>query len=295
MSAYILIKNLYVQNANAFSSAITVGFPAMTAWLGFAHALQRKINENDKFKNVKLSKTAIACNEFKVHLHKGIDDYHASVIGTANPLTKEGKRSSFIEEARCNIDASLLIECEGLNSFELDNFKLLVENLLISKLKFAGGDILCFSKIDYIVAEEDYEKRKLLNSLMPGYIIIERRELLQDAMENGKDALDALIDTISVKTYCTKTDDDEPLWQTKRIYQGWLVPIAVGFQGISELTPPGKTLCQRDNVTPHRFAEPIVTLGEFKLPARIKNFESAFWQYQYLEDKNLYLCINKGE
>jgi CRISPR-associated protein Csy2 len=114
-------------------------------------------------------------------------------------------------------------------------------------------------------------------------------------MEKGKDALNALIDALSVKTDCIKTDNNEPLWQTKRIYQGWLVPIAVGFQGISELTPPGKTLCQRDNSTPHRFAEPIVTLGEFKLPARIKNFESAFWQYQYLEDKNLYLCINKGE
>ena len=41
----ILIPHIKIQNANALSSPFTIGFPAMTAWLGAVHALERKINE----------------------------------------------------------------------------------------------------------------------------------------------------------------------------------------------------------------------------------------------------------
>ena len=44
LSDYIIIKNMMVQNANALSSAFTIGFPAVTSFMGFIHGLQRKIN-----------------------------------------------------------------------------------------------------------------------------------------------------------------------------------------------------------------------------------------------------------
>ena len=34
MKTYILISNIKIHNANAMSSPYTIGFPAMTAWLG---------------------------------------------------------------------------------------------------------------------------------------------------------------------------------------------------------------------------------------------------------------------
>jgi len=40
----LLLPHLKVHNANALSSPFTIGFPAMTAWLGAVHALQRKLN-----------------------------------------------------------------------------------------------------------------------------------------------------------------------------------------------------------------------------------------------------------
>jgi len=40
----LLLPHLKVQNANALSSPFTIGFPAITAWLGAVHALQRKVN-----------------------------------------------------------------------------------------------------------------------------------------------------------------------------------------------------------------------------------------------------------
>lgn len=45
MKAYLLISHLRIHNANAMSSTLTIGVPAMTAWLGAVHALERKLGE----------------------------------------------------------------------------------------------------------------------------------------------------------------------------------------------------------------------------------------------------------
>ena len=39
----LLLPHLRVQNANAISSPLTWGFPAPTAFLGFVHALERRL------------------------------------------------------------------------------------------------------------------------------------------------------------------------------------------------------------------------------------------------------------
>ena len=46
MKTYLLIPRIRIQNANAMSSPYTIGFPAMTAWLGAVHALQRSVQQN---------------------------------------------------------------------------------------------------------------------------------------------------------------------------------------------------------------------------------------------------------
>ena len=136
MSNYLLIKNISVQNANAMSSAFTVGFPAVTAFLGFMHALQRKINGMTDFEKIRFSSIGISCNDFKIHSYKGKKDFDYSIIGTANPLTKDGKRPSFIEEPRCNFVVSLVIACEGVSGSNKDDVIARLVELLNSKLHF---------------------------------------------------------------------------------------------------------------------------------------------------------------
>jgi len=41
---------------------------------------------------------------------------------------------------------------------------------------------------------------------------------------------------------------------------------------------------------PHRFAESVVTLGEFVRPYRIKNIDDMLWHYHADLKNNLYLC-----
>jgi CRISPR-associated protein Csy2 len=130
---------------------------------------------------------------------------------------------------------------------------------------------------------------------MPGYALIERRDLMINAMENGEDALDALIDYLAIHHQCETDEEGKVAWNSYRKTlnnkpAGWIVPIATGFHGISEL---GEAKNQRDPETPHRFAESIVTLGEFKMPHRIKSIEDILWRYHHEGD--LYLCQQKAQ
>ena len=295
---YILIKNIKVQNANALSSAFTIGFPAVTAFMGFMHGLQRKINSFEGFSDVIFESLIICCHKFKIHTYKGNKDYNRSIVGTANPLTKDGKRPSFIEEGRCNFTVSLIIKTNNsINSDNTDEFEALIPKL-IQRMKIAGGDVLSLGNINCrkVDTSNDSECKKLMTSLMPGYVLVERRDLIEKSMEEGKDALDSLLEYLSLNSTCIKKDNGEVEWETKRKELGWLVPIAVGFQGVSTLVEKGKTICQRDPNYCHRFAESIVTLGEFKMPYHFKTPDEAEWQYDYDEKNNLYKCVNqKGE
>ena len=85
MRYFILIPHLKLQNANAMSSPYTIGFPAMTAWLGGVHALQRKLQANG-YNDIILDRMAISCHDFDLQTYKGHGDFVNSIIGTANPL-----------------------------------------------------------------------------------------------------------------------------------------------------------------------------------------------------------------
>jgi len=104
--------------------------------------------------------------------------------------------------------------------------------------------------------------------------------------------MDALLDYLAVHHRCEVTSEDEKEtvhWISQRKAKGWLVPIATGFQGISAL---GHALQQRDADTPHRFAESVVTLGEFVMPFRITDLDTLLWHYAEVEN-DLYLCQQK--
>lgn len=293
----LIIPHLKVHNANALSSPFTIGFPAMTAWLGAVHALQRKLNEQGI--DVKFIGTGVVCHDMDLQTYKGDNDFVHSIIGTGNPLDKTGARSAFIEEARCHLDVSLVIEFDNITLDERDTLLQAVNHLLHAKMKIAGGDIKSFESPLCLNSKEgdSADLTKVQRKLMPGYVLIERRELMIDAMEQGLDGLDALIDYLAIHHQCSVDENeiDNVTWSSKRRafkekLVGWVVPIATGFHGISEL---GEAKNQRDADTPHRFAESMVTLGEFKMAHRIHSIDDMLWQYHHNGD--LYLCQQQSQ
>ncbi|WP_173910696.1 type I-F CRISPR-associated protein Csy2 [Acinetobacter sp. Marseille-Q1618] len=290
MRHFLLIPHLQLHNANAMSSPYTIGFPAMTAWLGAVHALQRKLNQQGC--DLNLSKVAVSCHKFNLQTYKGRGDFVHSIVGTANPLDKDGNRPAFIEEARCHLDVSLLIEIESLSKKKREQLLESVQGIVTS-MKFASGDVLSVKNCSVLDFDEDDDQEKqlrpILNKLMLGHVLIERRDLVLTSMQEGKDALDSVLDFLKVTHSSTQDEEGKVTWTSKRKAQGWLVPIAVGFQGISEL---GQAKNQRDADTPHRFAESVLTLGEFVMPFRIESIDQLLWQYHVDLENDLYLCQN---
>ncbi len=299
----LLLPHVRIHNANALSSPYTIGFPAMTAWLGAVHALQRKVNQT----GIEFVATGVVCHNIELQTHKGPNDFVSSIIGTGNPLEPKSEkgnpdnavRSSFIEEARCHLDITLILEVSGL---DVDDHETLCEQVThhLHRMKMAGGDIQQFSEPFIRKIEDGNEKdmAQLNRRLMPGYVLIERRELMAQAMEQGQDALDALVDYLAIHHRCQQNEKGDVLWSTHRKTPplqdgalakptGWIVPIATGFHGI---TPTGEARNQRDPETPHRFAESVVTLGEFKMPYRLNTVNDMLWRYHYDETNSLYLC-----
>lgn len=285
----LLLPHLNIQNANALSSPYTIGFPAMTAWLGAVHALQRKLNQAG-FDDLIFLAVGVVCHKIDLQTYKGQGDFVHSIIGTGNPLDKDGTRPAFIEEARCHLDVTLIIECEGINPFVQDQQLEAINHRLNSGLKFASGDLLSFGVPEILTVDDETSRHKLTRRLMPGYALIERRKLMIEAMRDGQDALDALLDSLTVKHRSKIDDEGNVTWTSKRKQQGWIVPIATGFHGITSLVAAGETKNQRDPDTPHRFAESIVTLGEFVMPYRIDRLADMFWSYHFDEENSLYLC-----
>lgn len=292
MRHFLLIPHLKIHNANAMSSPYTIGFPAMTAWLGAVHALQRKLKQQGC--DLNLNKVAVSCHDFNLQTYKGRGDFVHSIVGTANPLDKDGNRPAFIEEARCHLEVSLLIEIESSSKRQRDQLLDLV-NGIVASMKFTSGDVLSVKPCTILNFDDDEDQsqqlRPILNKLMLGHVLIERRDLVIQSMQDGKDALDSVLDYLNVTHSSIQDEDGKVTWTSKRKAQGWLVPIAVGFQGISEL---GHAKNQRDVNTLHRFAESVLTLGEFVMPYRIESIDQLLWQYHVDLENNLYLCQNQN-
>ena len=311
MRHFLIIPHLKLQNANAMSSPYTIGFPAMTAWLGAVHALQRKLKQQGC--DLSLNKVAVSCHDFNLQTYKGKKDFvkslkiyrKASVFDADYgkkypkdvykskydaPLTSD----AFNEEARCHLEVSLLVEIENSSKRQRDQLLDLV-NDIVASMKFASGDVLSVKPCTILNFDddEDYTQqlRPILNKLMLGHVLIERRDLVMQSMQEGKDALDSVLDYLKVIHSSTQDEDGKVTWTSKRKAQGWLVPIAVGFQGISEL---GQAKNQRDANTPHCFAESVLTLGEFVMPYRIESIDQLLWQYHVDLENNLYLCQNQN-
>ncbi|WP_262966631.1 type I-F CRISPR-associated protein Csy2 [Methylobacter psychrophilus] len=284
MKNILLIPYIQIHNANALSSPYTIGFPAMTAWLGAVHALQRQLKTRDvDFEDLDFKSVGIVCHDINLQTHKGNSDFVYSIVGTGNPLDKSGNRPSFIEEARCHLTVSLVIEYTCDYDQDLTEH---VDQLIKGKLKFAGGDVVTAKPSETF--EIDLENQKqLITKLMPGFCLVERRDLMQQAMTDGQDAIDALLDFITVKHTSQIDDKGKVTWTTSRKTKGWIVPIATGFHSISDL---GFAENQRDPDTLHRFAESIVTLGEFIMPYRIDNLDNMLWHTHVDAESNLYLC-----
>lgn len=306
MKTYLVLSHVEIQNANAISSNYIIGFPAMTAWMGGVHALERKIRCFDDFKDISFCGTGIVVHKHYLHAHRLQGNIDNSLFLVAHPQKLKGKRddkcepASFIPEGRIDLNVSLVVEVSGFCVDKKDDFRDAIRQILPT-MRLAGGDVINHTdklnvEVVHIDNEEPERYSKLVSMLMPGYAILERRDLLlecsSDEAGNKYDAMDRLLELLQVNEVAELDDSGMIIkWNGSRKKAGWLVPIAVGYKALS---PAGKVLNQRDSNYDHRFVEPVVTIGEFKPLYRIKNMDALMWQYKYENDLDLYVCVNQN-
>jgi len=124
---------------------------------------------------------------------------------------------------------------------------------------------------------------------MPSYALVERRDLTMAPDASEEDALDRLMDMLAVE-YELPEGEIAPTWQGHRRTDGWIVPIAVGFKALSGAMPAAH---QRDPSCEHHFAEPVVTLGEFRMPIHFQTLDELLWEYHTDLEQGLYVCRNQ--
>lgn len=307
ISALILLPHLKVQNANAISGPLTWGFPSPTAFTGFVHALERKFAAELKegFAGV-----GIICHHFDPQVSQPPGRRTQAFRLTRNPVGKDGGTMALVEEGRAHMEVSLVIAVKDYKEKSKGDY--FAEDLhhAAQGMRLAGGSLLHQEGKRYQAqwwplagdAEGDAAVfRKLRRRLLPGFALVQRDDLLaahlaelrQNRPESN--ALDALLDLsrLNIEPVVSLVNDVEAVkWEIRR-KPGWLVPLPIGYAGISPLYAPGEVESARDSTTPFRFVESLYSLGQWISPHRLDGLNQLLWTQTSDADNGIYRCINR--
>jgi len=320
MSQYLVLSQIQIQNANSIAG-LTWGFPAITQFLGFTHALNRKVSsqyEGDS--EFELTGCAVISHavQNKVYQAKQYADFE--FIQSKNPPTLAKHKSAsppIIEEGKMNLTVSLVIELNKslrLTTNEITELEKKIE-MLCYRMRIAGGTVLNINKVKLLAASTDSQHvdmlRKIKRLTMPGFVLQDRSEYLQqhyqalltrhkesDNANEEPSLLDAWLDFAALKFQATpeliegqiKVDaNTDAKWEyIAKPNSGYLVPLMTGYKAISELYAPNEVKNTRDEVTPTRFVEAIHSIAEWKSMHNTQNIADTIWRYRH--EGQWYLC-----
>ncbi|MBW6498816.1 MAG: type I-F CRISPR-associated protein Csy2 [Bacteroidales bacterium] len=320
MSQYLVLSHIDIQNANSIAG-LTWGFPAITQFLGFTHALSRKLSIHYEGEyDCELTGCAVISHTFenKVYQPKKYADFE--FLQSKNPpvLAKHKSASPpIIEEGKMNLTVSLVIELDKpfvLTTVEIDKLQKKVLSMCY-RMRLAGGTILNIKQAKLLSASTQEQHlamlRKIKSLTLPGFVLLDRSDYLQNhhqamlahytADKSASDEpqlLDAWLDFAALKFKAiphrsedqSVPDESTPAdWEyVAKPNQGYLVPLMTGYKAISELYGPGSVLNTRDEITPSCFVEAIHSIGEWKGMHSLNNVDEIIWRYEH--DGQWYLC-----
>jgi CRISPR-associated protein Csy2 len=311
IEALLLIPRLRIQNANAISSPLTHGFPAMSAFLGLMWALNRKLEKAGV--PIVLEKVGVVCHSHQEQVNTG---FVSTFNLTRNPVDKKGGTVAIVEEGRMHMELSLIFQARGQadsaqplslasqEQAQLQDWAKQVDECLAT-MRVAGGSVLGHqgakrnpSVILWPSDEREQKEvfRMLRRRCLPGFALVSREDLLQSHWATLKDKvpetslLDAWLDLSRFNYRSQEMEDRSVKWQHDRT--GWIVPIPVGYRALGPLQEPGAVQNARDTSTPFRFVESVYSIGQWLGPHHLNRPDDLLWYAQYQEPAGSYLCCN---
>lgn len=310
----LVLPRLRVQNANAISSPLTHGFPAITAFMGLMWALERKAKTQGL--DIRCQGIGVVC-----HAHQELvtgEGHVRSFRLTRNPAGKDGSPSAIVEEGRIHLELSLVIAVQSAKwRADPDAAKVDADRLgeIVSSMRVAGGSLLPRTTAGrhtsapmalHLTGTEEQQAqvfRKLRKALLPGFALVARDDLLETRWTEMKaetpevSKLDAWLSLARINWRYHPPADDSPearskAWQSDRKGLGWVVPIPVGYGKLGELQPPGTVANTRDTSTPFRFVESVYSVGQWVSPHRLQDPAQLLWFADHDPEAGLYRCRN---
>ncbi|MDO4699591.1 MAG: type I-F CRISPR-associated protein Csy2 [Moraxella sp.] len=299
---YLLLERIQIINANAISSPLTYGFPAITGFAGATHALSRKLAQIDALSDFALDGVMIACHECQVQSYRNHPFGDFSFVQTRNPLLKTGKTAPIIEEGRCHLVVSLVVgvyhtDVIGYSQETAKHLLCDTVSQLAQQQRFAGGSVSSLKKVSFF-SHHERSAAKIKNKLRPAFVLMDAHQELSDITQElqeqdpNKTALDALIAVSTL--YHNPPDDTHDSWHTTSVKtgRGWLVPMPMGFVGISPLFDANTLKNSRSQQYPSQYVEAVYGLGKWKF-VHFVELTQALWFCRHDPQSSLYLVTQQ--
>lgn len=328
--AVLVLPHIRVQNANAISSPMTWGFPAITAFTGLMTALERRLGREA---GMALYGVGVVCHGFEAQVTT--QGYTRAFHLTRNPVLQDGSTAGIVEEGRVHLEVTLVFDVRLTDGQRGDAERAALAARVAHELagmRLAGGSVMPplpsaqrrpgRPLLELVpdgwqddAADEQRKTyrtwfRRLARRWLPGFALVSRDDLLQKRLTELRAdhpeacVLDAWLDLSRWNARAVevpaKADSDQPptVEWVNDPRPGWTVPIPVGFAGLSKLHAPGAVSGARDMQTPFRFVETVWSIGQWISPHRLKRLSDLVWapdndhNPDQPSEQALYRCIN---
>ena len=321
--ALLVLPRLRIQHANAISSPLTWGFPAMTAFVGLLPALERRLAGEPE---LQLMSVGVVCHGYQAQTAR--DRYTHRFRLTRNPVDKDGTTAAIVEEGRIHLEVTLILGVRGTAALarEADSHPATAQRVadVLAGLRVAGGSVLPpapgRAQVPYLAPlpedDDSVAFRKLRRRWLPGFALVSCDDLLRGhhaALRERQpdiDLLDAWLDASRLNRRAETMPQLDPAtgqplvdvatgeirsavnWTTRRP-PGWVVPIPVGYGALqAEAQAPGSVRGARDRRVPFRPVESLYSLGQWISPHRLHHANDLLWYAEADPEAGLYRCTN---
>lgn len=308
---YLLFKKVVIEGANAISSPLTYGFPAITGFLGSFHAMSRKVTRFEGLHELSLGGVLLACHECQPQVYRDKKYSNYTFNQTRNPIKKDGKTASIIEEGKCRLVMSFAVEVLGDGRADDETIKILVTQTKqwIQQQRMAGGSVQGIDRFHPVQFIDYDDVDAIAAHLLPAFVLMnaqdEFAQIIDDVQTSNPKAtsLDALIAVCALHHIPETDTKGDTKWKalSPKTGHGWLVPMPIGYQGISELYDAGVMQHTRNPEYASQYVEAIYGLGKWVYPQRLGGIYSeydiadAFWRYHYDPEQSLYLVTQQHD
>jgi CRISPR-associated protein Csy2 len=308
---YLLFKKVMIDGANTISSPLTYGFPAITGFLGSFHAMSRKMADDESLSEVSLGGVLLACHDCQPQMYRPNSYNNYTFNQTRNPIKKDGKTASIIEEGKCRLVMSFVVEVLAGTTLTTEQQASAIQNTKqwIQQQRMAGGSVRGLARFEPVQFFDNSDISAVIPQLLPAFILMDAQnefaQIINDVQKDNPDAtpLDALIEVCALHQIPETQKNGDTKWLTtsRKSGHGWLVPMPVGYQGISELYDSGVMQNVRNPEYPSQYVEAVYSLGKWVYPQRLNriggehDIANAFWRYRYDADNSLYLVTQRQD